>query len=524
MATPNYKPGGFTNLGATPSYSSLSNKTGSVGYTPQTSGMISNTPTPQNTWQNTLSDVMSSRGQTGAVKKVVDSNGNEIHFDTVGSSKLTDKPIKQGNNTGLISNKKTDSSVTQPPQTFNVLDPKTGLYSSGSNINPTPLTDMPQQPQPNPVADTPTYSGLVGDTANTAKGNIPIGQSAKDIMTNYGQQIADVGQQGANYQAGSLTTGTTPVGEGNAAINAAATAAKQTALAQGGQMALTGTGQQLTAQNQAQTGLLGTAESVKGTPTAQGQTTYNPLTNTFSGGSYPDNLNTVVQAIKSGNMGYTNGVNSLSSLSPTAKADVLKALGTGFDTVSSDANAATKGSNITTMGTAQTNAQATSLGNLTQQANTLAASRASVANLANITLNTIAQNNSLNPSNINAVNGVIQTIAKNTSNPQYQNLMNQITDIVSTYGSILNPTGNTDTTRATASNMVNSLANGSTLQDVISSLDSQAQAKISGIQSTASNISSGTNVNPSSSLISSNTYTANGTTYVKGTDGLYYPK
>jgi hypothetical protein len=75
-------------------------------------------------------------------------------------------------------------------------------------------------------------------------------------------------------------------------------------------------------------------------------------------------------------MGYTDGVNSLTSLSPTAKADVLKALGSGFDTVASDANAGVRASNIGTGGTAAVRAGDTAY----QNANT------AYQRLANVTI------------------------------------------------------------------------------------------------------------------------------------------
>lgn len=88
-------------------------------------------------------------------------------------------------------------------------------------------------------------------TADYGAGNIPIGKSAADIAADYGKKIADVGNRGAAFEAGQRTTGTNPVAQGNAAITAQTTAAQQQALATGESAALQGTGQQLTAQQQA---------------------------------------------------------------------------------------------------------------------------------------------------------------------------------------------------------------------------------------------------------------------------------
>lgn len=114
-----------------------------------------------------------------------------------------------------------------------------------------------------------TFGGLVGSLANTTQQGSPaaqgytqqaadygkksydIGQEAQDIASQFGQRYADIGGLGAKFRAGQLTTGTTPVAEGNAAITAQTTAAQQAALAAGEQAALQGLGYQLTGANQA---------------------------------------------------------------------------------------------------------------------------------------------------------------------------------------------------------------------------------------------------------------------------------
>ena len=91
---------------------------------------------------------------------------------------------------------------------------------------------------------------------------------------------------------------------------------------------------------------------------------------------------------------------------------------------------------------------------------------------------------------------------------------NQMTDIVSTYGQILTPGSSTDTSRATAAGLVNQLAQGSTVQQVISGLDQQSQEKISGIQTNVGNIKSGSNVNPNNSLVGNTTTGPDGNQYL----------
>lgn len=284
-------------------------------------------------------------------------------------------------NTGKTNQQVLDESSAASKTAQNVLD--------ASKVTPTPT-------QPPPA----TFGGIVGNLANTSQNgsqnatqattgllnspeqNQELSNQAKAIGTNYGDQIAKVSNYG-HALAGSYTTGAglAPVSQGLAGQAQNTTANEIQGIQSAENAALAPIDKELLAQQQAQSGLTN-AGSIANTQqsnqqsglnsagtlaqpsaTAQGQTTFNPLTGKFEGGSYQNNLATVIQAIKSGNMGYTDGVNSLSGLSPTAKADVLAALGTGFDTVASDANAKVKSSNIQTGGTAAVNAGASTYAN-----------------------------------------------------------------------------------------------------------------------------------------------------------------
>lgn len=103
-------------------------------------------------------------------------------------------------------------------------------------------------------APNPTASAASEKLVNSGENNAAIAKRAQDIATAAGQQISDIGRQGAKGEAGYLTTGTSPVGEGNAAVLAQSTAAQQQAVAQGAAQALEGTAQGLTAQGQTQAG------------------------------------------------------------------------------------------------------------------------------------------------------------------------------------------------------------------------------------------------------------------------------
>lgn len=311
--------------------------------------------------------------------------------------------------------------------------------------------------------------GYIQDTSNYGAGNIDIGKKAADIAADYGKQIADVGQHGAKFQAGQLTTGTNPVAEGNAAITAQTTAAQQQALATGEEAALQGTGQELTGQNQAagaanmaagqaqqgqsieQTGLQQAGSLAQPNATAQGQTVFDPTTGQFTGGSYQGNLSTVVNAIKDGQIGYTAGVDSLSGLSPTAKADVLAALGPDFDTVSSDANASTRGTNIQTGGTATTGANAQGLAQSIQQETELQTAASNAAALAT-QLSDALKSSGLNLTNSTDANTAVNNLQSRLGNSAYTQLNIAVNDARNAYQAILTATGATPTDAGTAAN------------------------------------------------------------------------
>ena len=101
----------ISNTVRTPTYSSLSNKTGSVGYTSPLGGSSpANTAlnnkatigqsTQAPTWQSTLNSVMSNWKPTAPIKKVVQSNADgsstETHFDNNTNTDPLIKPNLSG--------------------------------------------------------------------------------------------------------------------------------------------------------------------------------------------------------------------------------------------------------------------------------------------------------------------------------------------------------------------------------------------------------------------------------------------
>lgn len=222
---------------------------------------------------------------------------------------------------------------------------------------------------PAPQNNTGTAPGILNTLMNTAGGNTAIGQNAAQLAQNYGAQIADVGRQGANMQAGDLTTGTNVVGEGNAAVAANSASQRMNALAAAESAALQGTGQQLTAQNQMQTGVLGALgqatqlqSSPYGTPqvnVATGQTYSGgqPIGSGSGGAIQPNDpaYSALQQYAQMAASGQISAIPSAWTSNPVINAQInqmAQQINPSYSPITSAAQGAATSSNVQTAGTA----------------------------------------------------------------------------------------------------------------------------------------------------------------------------
>lgn len=187
--------------------------------------------------------------------------------------------------------------ASQQPQNPTYTPPQTNQSVRGVLNYPGYVSDVAAASRPSDV-----QRGLVTNISKTAEGNTEIGKQAAALSKDYGERIAEVGRLGAGAQAGALSTGTDIVGSGNAAIASQSASQRMQALSDAQQAALQGTAQQLTAQGQTASafgtalgganvqqqqqisGLTSAAEFAQPSPTAFGQTVFNPLTGRFEGG------------------------------------------------------------------------------------------------------------------------------------------------------------------------------------------------------------------------------------------------
>lgn len=311
-------------------------------------------------------------------------------------------------------------------------------------------------------------------TAQYGAGNLKIGQQAQDIANQYGQRIADVGGQGAAFQSGQLTTGTSPVAQGNAAITAQTTAAQQQALAQGEQAALQGIGYQLTGQNQAataansaaaqslaNTGLQQTGYNEAGGLGIQGQNLLQSGLTSATGFAQPQqgSIGTVTY-----NPADTTQQNLLGNNVPGGLGGAA-ALQGGYNAALSNAEQS---------GTAQTSAYNNVYQTATNNAATTAQLQTQIRSVGQQALDLMKNNPSINQFALQFGNKTINSLQAQLSNPQYAAFGAAVQALQARIGMALQvgeiPTAATANAQAIANGNITLGALGSTLSQVDSEL------------------------------------------------------
>lgn len=324
----------------------------------------------------------------------------------------------------------------------------------------------------------------------TAEGNAAIGREALNLSKKYGDEIARVGELGAGAVAGNLTTGTSPVGSGNAAIASQSASARMSALSQAQQAALQGTQQQLTGQNQMANafgqalsganvqqqqqigGLSSAAGLVQPTIAGYGQTVFNPLTGQFAGGQ--GGLDPAVaaqqlaQKVKSGEMTYEQAVSSLAYAGGAGQQFLNNALGGGFNIPQSQATLS---------------GQTDVIGQLPA----LQAADTAAEGIKNKVVSYLAANPQLNTSELAAGNLLQQWIeGKQLADPKYQTLLNYLNEYTNTLAPILGVGGNpTNLKTEIAASFVNAAASGASIAEVLENMQNLSRGKLQDMRSGA---------------------------------------
>lgn len=345
--------------------------------------------------------------------------------------------------------------------------------------------------QGNTVKDAPgqgTFSGILSGLISASNSNKATAEKANKIASKYATEIDKTNKAGTGQEIGQRTTGTQSVGEGNALNTANATSERIAGLANAEDAELKGTGQELTANAQTQSGFNQAGGLAQ--PSGSFPFVFDPTTGSFktpgggtgsgSGSTFTPTFNPATDAqnyadaVINHQISYDDAVKALGYAGPTAESFLTSAI-TG------------KGGNVTQL-KAQTDIQGTQEAQVQGYKSALQQGQNLQAQLKDL-ITTFG----LNPNDVNVANQGIQKIAKNTSDPHYQALQNYVNDVANTYAQILTPPGGsaTDTTRSIASSMLDATASGESILSVMQSLDNASQAKIAGVQTIKPGASSG---------------------------------
>jgi hypothetical protein len=423
--------------------------------------------------------------------------------------------------------------VSQPQQSYSQV-PKTVVGSSAAAPLPqiapqtTPIKGMVTPPTAakttpsnsfqgivnsliNTSSPTKTQTGLLSDIQKGGKRSSEIGGDAKAIADKYAAEINRVGQLGAGAVAGNLSTGTNVVGSGNAAIASQSASSRIEALANaltselsGNQQALTGNesyiaaltnalGGANTQQQLTQSGLGSAATYAQPSTAGYGQTVFDPLTGTFTGGS--DGLNPQAVAtqladqVRSGRMTYEQAVSSLGYAGGAGQQFLNNALGPGFNPAFSSATIAGQAGVL-------------------QQLPQLEAADVAAEGIKNKITTYLTDNPQLNPSAIAKANVLQQWIeGKQLSDAKYQTLFNYLNEYTNTLAPILGVGGDpTNLKTEIAQSFINAAASGASIAEVLENMQGLSRGKLQDFRSGA--MGGGVMSNPN---------TGGGT----GTGGLY---
>lgn len=230
-----------------------------------------------------------------------------------------------------------------------------------------PITPTPTTPEGTPVS----YSGLLGATATAAQGETPIEQEEEQIKNNYSNRITGLLPQ-INSEAGDLTTGTTPVATGNAAIAAQTAAAETGQLQTAEQAALNPLEAEQTAQAAETTGLQGAATSAA--PTGNFPFVFNPTTGSYSvsGGDLQGAISGGVQQAVSNPALYSALNDAITSTYGSAAAGMFQQayIAAGGNPTTATAQGTTAAQNTITAGTTPTATAAAGYSTTLQNYNT----------------------------------------------------------------------------------------------------------------------------------------------------------
>jgi hypothetical protein len=395
-----------------------------------------------------------------------------------------------------------DTSKPASAQTSGLMGAGTGsIIPTGGNPG-TPNTPVTPQPSSTPPAPTPTtFPGMLGSVASQGAQPSSLTQNAgalaqqaatgvaglqKDIAASKigaAERLADLG---SSPVAGSSQMGLAGVISGKATAEQQALASEAQALSNLYSPAIgaatTGQGQQF-----------GAAQSAAGlaqpSTAAVGQTTFNPLTGKYEGGvgGLDESTMATYASLLAQGAGSQIPASIMGNAALSAQLQTMaKQINPSYNPVTTPASAAATAQNVTALGTAGTAGVAAAQSAQQQQVQQWTSSLQQARNLGS-QLTDLITSFGLNPNDINVANVGLQKIASNTSDPRYQALNSYVADLANTYAQVLTPPGGstTDMARSISAGLLDGTAKGQSIITQMQVLDNQAQAKISGVPTSA---------------------------------------
>ena len=363
-----------------------------------------------------------------------------------------------------------------------------------------------------------TQSDYLKKVEKASQQGTQVGQEARKISDMYGKEIARVGELGAGGVAGAKSTGTQPIGAGNAAIAAESASNRIAALSAAQVAALQGTGQQLTASEQgltgmtsalqgantqqqlAQTALTSGGQLAIPSPAAYGQTVFDPTTGTYTGAG--GNLDPQVQAqqlaqqIMSGRMTYDQAISSLSyagqagtnflnNAITAAGGNALQLQATGAGQQANVATQTTAGTEIARQGLATATQDYVNMNTASQYAHQQAGAVSNI--LASAGLNSVSSTD---------YNKALNNLKGRFSDVNYASLQASLIEAQAAYSSLLSlgggtPSGREEQALSTLNINQSAAAINASIQELESAVARRLQAQYGALQQYNTNLGTG---------------------------------
>lgn len=369
------------------------------------------------------------------------------------------------------------SPTTQTPTTFS------GLLGAAVNQQNSPynqsaqagITGLQNTATTNPGTSGPAYTDYQSavDNLNNLKTKIAT-ENAGNSLDNVPLDVGVGRQQASQTQyASQLDAAQQAVNQAQAAIGYQI---------QGTQTQQTGyneaAGQALTGQGQVQGALQSAAGLAQPNTAAYGQTVFNPVTGQYTdGGGLPANV--LQQYAQMAANGQYSAIPSSITSNPVLSAQLnqaAQAINPNYNPISSQAQGAAQASNISTAGTAQTNAYNQVYTNATNAASTYSQQQSAINAIGNQALELMANTPGINPQSSQFLNTKLNQVSSQFSSPQYAAFNTAIQSLQARIGAALQageiPTAATSNAQAIANGSLTIGALASTLKQVDAEMSS----------------------------------------------------